>query len=452
MRQCPFVDREDELGALRDAYGKRPALVVVYGRRRLGKTRLVKEFLEAVSDGKTLYYVASLAGHQYNLRMLMKAIAGSMGGFGSVTVEDLTAALRLLYMAGLKVIVLDEFTYWVRAAPRAASEVQVFVDEYLPDTDLLLVLMGSHVGVMKNHVLGGGAPLYGRASVRIKLGMLPFEYTARFYPSLAPEDLVRVYGMVGGVPFYNCLLRGVESLREAVEALIGSPGAPLIEEPLLLLREELREPAVYYTILSAIARGFRTPTRISNYAGVPLPHVSKYLSVLEFLGLVRREAPLFRKKGKYRIVDPPLRTYYTLVEPVRSLLELGRYDAAVSSVLREVDNLVAEAWEELARSHLSSVYTGQGYTIVGRAEHKGEEIDAVALDRTSRRAVIAEVKWSDLSRAEAERIRRRALTKASRLLPGYRIEEAYVYARSIIGPRAVWAVTPADMLYGTRSA
>lgn len=444
---CPFIDRTRELDVLDRAFGRRPLLAIIYGRRRLGKTRLVREFLKRVHGQRVLYYTASLASHQYNLRMLLQE-AGRVAGedLGSITVGSLNSALGLLYRLGFKIVVIDEVTYWVRAAPRVVSELQDFVDNTLPGTDMMLILLGSLVGVMHSHVLGGGAPLYGRALVRLRLGMLSFKDTQHFYPALTADDIVRLYALVGGIPFYNCLLHGVGSLREAVETLIGSPGAPLMEEPLLMLRDELREPAVYNTLLSAIARGYRTPSRISQYAGVPLPHISKYLSVLEALGVVGREVPLFRKKGEYVIVDPPMRTYYTLVEPVRSLVELGEYGKVVEHVLREIDEYTAGTWENLSREYLLKRHVGEGYLVAGRLVHKGEELDIGLVNMDEEKAIVAEVKWSDLSVHEAVKIRRRAVLKAKRLLPGYEVVEAYVFARRIMGSRPDWVVTPEDML------
>ena len=446
-KECPFIDRAYELGILKKAFEKRPLLTIIYGRRRLGKTRLVKEFIKLVKEEKVLYYTASLSSHQYNLRMLLQA-AESVANIdlGSVMVEDLNSALSLLYRLGFRIVVIDEITYWVRVAPRVVSELQVFVDNTLPDTDMLLILLGSHVGVMQNHVLGGGAPLYGRAEVRLKLEMIPFNHTKNFYPMLTASDLVRLYALVGGVPFYNCLLRGVDNLREAINTLLGGPGAPLIEEPLFMLRDELREPAVYNTILSAIARGYDTPSRISQYTGIPLPHTSKYLSVLEVLGIVGRDVPLFRKKGVYRILDPPMRTYYTLVEPVRSLYELGEYDKVADYVLGRIDEYTSRTWEGLARDYLYSSYAGEGYDMAGRIVHKGMELDIGVVNPREKRAIVGEVKWSELDTSEAKRIRRKAMIKAQRLLPGYKIVNVYVFARSVAGGRFDWIVTPEDLL------
>jgi AAA+ ATPase superfamily predicted ATPase len=279
--------------------------------------------------------------------------------------------------------------------------------------------------------------------------MLPVRETRLFHPRLSPEDIIVLYSLVGGLPYYHCLLHDIRDTRDALYRLMGRPGAPLYEEPIQTLREELREPATYQAILAAIAQGYTTPTRISQYTGIPLPHTSKYLSVLEVLGFIERDTPLFKKRGRYRIVDPPLRSYYSLLWPLRSLAELEEYDALISEVEKRLPEYVAPTWEDLARRYLLKRWASKGYTLAGRLEHKGLEIDAAVLNPREKKAIVGEAKWSRLSLAEAERIRGRLLRLAEKLLPKeYGVVEAYVFAREISGrsDSVEWLVTPGDLV------
>ncbi len=441
---CPFVDRSAEIEALDRAWARRPGLVVVYGRRRVGKTRMMVEWVKK-RRLKSVYYLAHLASHEYNLARMAEAASKQLGDplLARLKPSTLGDLLELVARKGDVVVVIDEFTYWARSSSRVLSELQEYVDHRLTSTRLLVVVTGSLVGVMENNVLGGGAPLYGRASTRIKLEPLKYIYVRQIVSRMPPEDRIRLYALVGGIPYYLCLVRGKKRVGEAVEELITSPGAPLLTEKDLLLREEFRDPHTYNAILSALAKGYDTPAKIAQVTGIDSSHTSKYLHVLEHLGIVRREAPLFRKKGRYKIVDPILRTWYTLIEPVIDLLETEAYNEAHKAIMKRIDNYTAMAWEEIVRDYLLQVYAEKGYTVAGRLEHKGEEVDIALLNTEEKKAILAEAKWSTLTLEEAHSLRRQTEKKALRLLPGdYTVEEIVVAAKSITeAPKLSWAIT-----------
>ena len=431
---------------LENAWHNRPGLVIVYGRRRIGKTRLIWEWLRRTSVPH-VYYLAHLASHEYNLRRLAETASRQLGDelIARLRPQSLGDLLELLSRKGDVVIVLDEFTYWVRSSPRALSELQEFIDSKLSETKLLVIISGSLVGVMENSVLGGGAPLYGRATIRLKLKPLQYKHVAPIVKRMSSEDRVRLYALVGGIPYYLCLVRNTKTIDEAIEKLITSPGAPIPTEKELLLREELRDPHTYSAVLSALAKGYDTPAKIAQVTGLDPSHTSKYLYVLEHLGIVEKETPLFKKRGRYRIRDPVLRTWYTLVEPVAELLEVEAYTEAHKHVMSQLDIYTAHAWEEIVKNYLLDKLAPQGFTVVGRLEHKGEEIDIALLNPPARKAVLAEAKWSILTLAEAEKIRRETEKKAARLLPReYHVEEVIIAARSIedIREHPQWLITP----------
>ena len=445
--QCRFVDRTRELAALSEAFTKRPGFVVLYGRRRIGKTRLVREWLRGLG-ARYVYFVAQLSSHEHNLLELGSLAAEQLGepSLRDLRPRRLDSLLRLVARIGADVIVIDEFTYWVRVAPRVLSELQYFIDHDLPGTRSLLVVSGSLVGVMERSVLGGGSPLYGRASARLRLGPLSYRYLREFVPRLSPSDRVRLYALVGGIPFYLCLARGATSLEQVVRELILSPAAPLLYEKDFILREELRDPHTYNAVLAAIARGYATPSKIAEVTGLDPSHAHKYLRVLEYLGIVERRAPLFKKKGRYWISDPVIRTWFVLIEPVLELIELGETGEAEKRILEKIDTYTAPVWEELIRGYLLTKYAAMGYNVAGFLEHKGEEVDIAILDTEEKKAIVAEAKWSTLSLREAERLREETRRKAERLLPrDYRVEQVYVAAREMHGEKPSWAITPIDL-------
>jgi len=432
--KCSFIDRHRELGVLSRAYSERPGFIVVYGRRRVGKTRLLLEWLRNIS-GRKVYYLAQLSSHQHNLRLLAETASQQLGveWLTGITPQRLSSLLSMLANIGVEIVVIDEFTYWVRAAPLVVSELQEFVDLELPKTDMLLVVAGSLMGVMKRDLLGGGSPLYARTTTRLVLYPLDYRYLKCFLPHLSPQDRVRVYSLIGGLPYYACLLTGSRSFDEIIEKLF-SPGSPLIYEKDLVLREELQEPQTYNAVLSALAQGYNTPSRIADVAGIDPGHANKTLHVLEYLGFVRRERPLFRKKGYYVIADPILRTWYTLVEPVIYLLEMGREKVAWATIASRIDYYTALVWEELVRSHLAEKFSPRGYTLVGRLVHKGEEIDIALLNPEEKKAILGEAKWSKLRWKDVVRIAGSIYEKAERILPqGYRLEEVIVAVRELTG-------------------
>ncbi len=433
-----FVDRAAELEALESAWELRPALIVVYGRRRVGKTALVLEWARRMRRRATIiYYHATMASHEVNLRDMARAVEeAGVEGFSKPTYPSLDALLETLsYRVGDAAIVIDEFTYWVRSEPRVASELQRFTDNTLPRTKLLIVLVGSLVGVMYRAVIGGGAPLYGRARLRLRVRPLKPWYTPLLHPRLTLEDAVRVYALLGGVPYYHALARPEWSLREIIEKLLASRLSPLKDEPWFLLREEFRDPHAYFSILEAIAEGHQTPGKIAEYTGIPRHHVTRYLHVLEELEFVERIVPLGRRRGWYTIRDPLLRTWFRLIRPNLERIEAGLAEEATRVIMDKLDVYTAEVFEaDVAREYVRWL-ASQGRiraSRVTRYTHKDIDIDIVAVDEESKTLHAFEVKWANLDHREAERIARslrRRLEEAAEKL-GYKPGKAVVIARS----------------------
>ena len=450
-----FVDREAELGKLRGLWESgEPGLVVVYGRRRVGKTRLVLEWLR----GKPYaYYQAGLWGHRQNLEGLARSIEEQLGieGLAGIRFEDLRGLLRLVsQMLGDRraAIVIDEFTYWVRVAEPVVADLQWFVDQVLPGTRIILVIAGSLVGLMERGVIGGGAPLYARARLRIRLGELEPWRIQAFLPRYTPVELVEAYSLVGGIPHYLRLLDDSLEPLEAYLRLFGPHGL-LWDEPLFLLREEFRDPHPYMALLRAVARGATRISEAASKAGMPVSHASRYMRILQDLGLIRRDEPLFGGRGLYSVADPLIRSWFAVVEPLTARLAAGIIPGEARS---RAATVYSKAWEELAARHASEILVrelGLSPALERRLLRRGVEVDYVAIDEESEEILAVEAVWATLKGFEADREARRTQAKLQAALParyqGYRVMVA-VYARGLQGrPSEAYVVTPEDMPWGS---
>ncbi len=415
-----FVDREKELEVLDRAWSEKPVFIVVYGRRRTGKTRLVLEWCRR-RNIPSIYYHAVPARHEVNLRGLARAVEEqlSLKGFSRLRYDSLDSLLEnLSYRQRESLIVIDEFTYWVRGSPSVVGELQKFIDHYLAETGFAIIVVGSLVGVMYREVLSGGAPLYGRARYRIRLGELEPWYIPLFYKDRGLEDIIRLYSLLGGVPYYHQIAKGISG--EAVDIVLElflKDNAPLRDEALFLLREEFREPSVYYSVLQAIARGANTISRISDYTGIHRQHLPKYISILRDLGFVKYEKPLFTKKGYYRISDKILNTWFKLVEPLISQairLPVKRIREKTSKAIEEI---TGEVFEEIALKYVEYLASQNkiAFDEIGKFIHKGVEVDIVAIDHKNKMVHLFEVKWSKTSSIEALRIMRKLQRKAANI-------------------------------------
>ncbi len=450
--QQRFIDREKELRVLDKAYSERPGLVVVYGRRRVGKTRLVLEWLKKLPS-TTIYYHAIPASHEVNLKSLANSVASQagLGFFAKIGFESLDSLLEALAEARRDaVVVIDEFTYWVRGSPRVAGELQRFADHVLPGTRMLIVLVGSLLGVMMGSVLGGGSPLYGRASAKLVVEPLEPWTATSLHPWLGLEDAVRVYALFGGIPYYHSLVRPGSSLEEILRDSILSPTTPLRDEIVFMLRDELQNPAPYLSILDAIANGRNRVSEISSYTGIPVQHLPRYLSTLELLGFVERVVPLGSKRGWYRIRDAPTRTWFRIVRPLAPLIDSGRVEEALQEAVKALEGVMGEVFEEIAQRYAQWLASRGAirYTAMGRWARKGVEIDLLAVDEEHRRVYAFEAKWAVLDQRSAERLAKRLGEKLAQTPFAEWDKRLFIIARGYRGPgepSGAKIVTLADM-------
>jgi hypothetical protein len=412
-----FHDREKELDALASAFESPGSdLYVVYGRRRVGKTELLKEFC---ADRPHVYFLAAQEAEHRQREKFVNRVATyfderrpRIDGW-----EEAFDYLGEKLRTDDLVVVIDEFPYLVSENDSLPSYVQGFVDEQLQRTDSMLILCGSSVSTMESEVLGHESPLYGRRTGQ--LDVKPFSFTqAREVISYDIADAIRSYAVTGGTPMYLTLFDYGRSLAENVRSQVLSPTAVLYNEPEFLLRTELRSPARYMSILEAVALGHTTPNEISGATGIDPGPLSKYLQTLRRLRLLDREVPVTasRKKSKrsrYRVQDEFLRFWFRYVEPNRSSIEEAPeivYEGTIAPdlpmhVATTFEHVCREAvWERIRRGDITP------YSEVGRWWYGEDEIDIVGLAPNDDRILFAECKWTSapIDDALVERLQAKA--------------------------------------------
>jgi len=400
-----FIDRESELHFLEEKWRSGDAqLVVLWGRRRVGKTELIKRFFQGK---RGIYFLADLAGGREQLARLSRVVGEFFDdpllrsrAFGEW--EDFFRYLR--DRRERIVVVIDEFPYLIQADKSVPSLFQKGWDEFWAGSKLFVVLLGSSVGLMETEVLDYKAPLYGRRTGQWRVRPLPFAKAREFRPggAFGFDDAVRHYAVAGGIPAYWLWFDAELDFFANLAAKVLRKGEPAFDEVEFLLREELREPRYYFTLLQAIAHGKRKLGEIVNSAGMTVGAANKYLGVLADLEIVEREVPITEakplksKKGLYRIVDEFVRFWFRFVFPRRGELEMGRTERVVEDIRREMPSYLGQVYERIAAETMLAERDVFGEVErVGRWWDRTDEIDLVAPDPRGNRIWFGEVKWSE---------------------------------------------------------
>ncbi|MEM2282083.1 MAG: ATP-binding protein [Candidatus Hadarchaeales archaeon] len=390
-----FHNRLEELNLLREKLRRdRGELVIIYGRRRVGKTELVRQFLREVGG---VYLYIDYCEPAELLRLLSKDVREQSGEF----VEFGSWDSFLEWLSTQRVVVLDEFQRLQQVSPAAITRLQRLWDDRLKSEKILLILVGSSIGMLRKVAMGGTAPLYGRATSQFKLE--PFRYTeARgMFEGSSERERIGIYGVFGGTPYYLQFVEAELGLLGSVEKNVLRKGSPLLDEPLFLLRTELKEVTRYNSILAAIAEGKRTLKEISDASGIHINKLMYYIENLrDLMDLIELRKPVLGKEkmGRYNFKDNFFRFWYRFVLPNRSLLERGETEKVLSRVEAELDSYLGPVFEEVVRELLIR-YNGRNLNgfqldfdeIGSWWDRVGNEIDICA--RGKERVLIGEVKW-----------------------------------------------------------
>ncbi len=417
-----FVDRRLELGVLDDVHARPGAqLLVVYGRRRVGKTRLLTHWLDALAKREvaaattaptpSLYWMATQTSTVNQLRSFSQALLATISPgaqieptFSYASWEAAIVEAGRLARDRRQVVILDEFTYVIQADPEVASLLQRAWDHHLKDqSQLRLILTGSLAGMIQRHVLDYQAPLYGRATGRIRLGPLPFGALGGLLPRYGAEERVAVYAVTGGIPAYLELFDDRLGIADNLRQRIVSPANLLLRDAVFLLGEQLDQPRNYLAVLEAIGGGHHALTAIATMAGIDRSNVGKYLGVLQELGYVERQVPATvrrpeqSRRGRYVLTDAYLRFYFRFLAPHLNLIERGMVEPAVA-LLRDhlLDFIGTHTFEELCREWVAvqAETGGLGFVPerIGSFWSPTAQVDVVAVSWRTKELFLGECK------------------------------------------------------------
>ena len=411
-RTQKFIGRVKELELLDKAYtAAGSSFIPIYGRRRVGKSELILQFL---ADHPGLYYVGKRAPAEPQIREFLHEAARVVEDpvLASVSPSDWKTALELTVARwrGRRklVLALDEFQWTAGASPELPSVIQELWDrQWQACGDIVLILCGSYVGFMEREVLGRKSPLFGRRTAQIFLKPFGFREAGEFHRQYSETDRARAYFVCGGIPLYlNCFTddRSVEA--NLAENLL-SEFAPLYREPDFLLREELREVETYYAVLLAIAAGHHTNLAISKETGIGERALYYYLQQLVELGYVSRRYPLTGRKAakrhvRFALEDPLLRFWFRFVYPNNSFIShMGGTQALKDRIRPELDAYFGSCFERLCREALPAVYESEGVSAafeIGEYWDKATQIDVVGY-RDDGWTDLGECKWGTVRSA-----------------------------------------------------
>ena len=405
-----FVGRVEELKKLEEMYrSKQFEFAVIYGRRRIGKTTLIKEFIK---NKKAIFFMAREADSSINLAGFSNDVYGVVAKelAGNAQFSDWESALDFVARIAKReriVLAIDEYPYLAGGFSPISSLLQAHIDQQFKDTRLFLILSGSSMSFMENQVLAYKSPLYGRRTAQFKISPFSFFEALPFFEGFEAEDKATLYGAVGGVPEYLSKLNSKRTVKQNIIELFLTPSGHFFEEPSNLLKQELRDPSTYNTIIEAIAYGASRLSEISSKSGLESNKCGKYIKSLIELGLVKKEVPVFEtssRKSIYRLDDFMFRFWYRFVFPNLSAIVSGLgnqvYEAEVrknlSSYMGSPFEDICKQFlvEEAKRGNLPFLLTSVGkWWGNNPLEKRQEEIDLLAYHETS--ALFVECKWTN---------------------------------------------------------
>lgn len=356
-----FYCRENELSKLNRRYKENNfECIVIYGRRRVGKTALINEFCK---DKPTIFFSALNSTAKENLETLSRAIYKyKNSGADSVNApiypdfDSAFAEITRLCENERLIFVIDEYSYLAKSDNSVSSRLQHIIDHIWSNSKMFLILCGSSMSFMEYQVLGYESPLYGRRTAQFKIQALTYKEITAFHPSLSLEDQALLYGITGGIPHYINKLGVTDNIDNALLENLFDSSSYLFEEPENLLKQELRKIATYNSIISAIASGSSKMNEIATKSGLETPVCSKYLKVLLDLGIVKKEMPITEKSTKktiYQLVDNFFRFWYRFVPMNMTAIISGRIEKNYpNTVKRYFSDYMGLVFEQMCKDYL----------------------------------------------------------------------------------------------------
>lgn len=403
-----FIGRNTELKTLDKLYrSNKFEFAVIYGRRRVGKTALINEFSK---DKDTIFFTGVETNAKQNLENFSRCIMEYQTGFAvDSSFASFQAALEYVFQLAQKkrlVLVIDEYPYVARASKSFASTLQLLIDKNKDSSKLFLILCGSSMSYMEDNVLAYKAPLYGRRTAQLKIQPFDFSESCRYFENFSGEDKALAYGIMGGTPQYLMQLDDRLSIEDNIKNTHLNPASSIFEEPNNLLKQEVREPAIYNAVITAIATGASKMNEISGKIDEDTSVCATYIKNLISLGIVKKEMPYGEKSGRktiYSIEDNMFRFWYRFVPGNTSLISRGAADLAYSRIAPELSAYMGGVFEEICKQYLwRLLLAGKcavSFTELGRwwgtnpKTRTQEEIDIMGTDKDS--ALFGECKWTN---------------------------------------------------------
>ena len=403
-----FVDREEELRMLEKQYARKDAsLVVLYGRRRVGKTSLCIEFMKGKN---ALYFLATEESEVQNRNQFKDLAAEYLGDalLKNAAVDQWEIIFETIVRTQTdhkRVLILDEFQYLGKANPAFPSIFQKIWEEILKKENIMVILCGSLIHMMEEQTLNYGSPLYGRRTAQIKLKQIPFRYYGEFYPGRGEKELIPLYSVTGGVPKYVELFEDSDSIYKAIRDNIINTSSFLYDEPNFLLQKEVSEVGSYFSIIKTIAAGNQKLSKIAGSLETSQSKITRYLKTLIDLDILYRDVPITEKapekskKGLYRLKDNFLLFWFKFVFPNMGYIESGHSELVMKKIEQNfIDSHVSYVYEDICREKIWQLSAEGCWPFyvqkVGRWwNNKDVEIDIAATDDQGNNIIFGECKY-----------------------------------------------------------
>ena len=402
-----FIDREHELDTLRSEYEKEgSSLVIVYGRRRTGKTALITEFAQ---QKKALYFLATEESELQNRNLFKEKAAAFINSAllrdAQVSSWDIIFTTIMEHHFDTKpIIVIDEFQNIGKSNSAFPSVFQRIWDELLKDKEVMVILCGSLISMMESQTLSYSSPLYGRRTAQIKLGQIPFRYYIQFFPDADRRKQIERFSVTGGIPKYIEMFSGQDDIYQAIEHSVLNRSSFLYDEPRFLLQQEVSEVGSYFSVIRTIAAGNRKLSAISANLEVKATSLTKYLSTLIDLDILEREVPVTEdnpeksKRGLYRIKDNYIRFWFRFIYPNLSYIESGNSALVMDWIRKDlIKQHTAFVYEDICRERLWDMNRDEIWpfkiTKIGGYWDKDTEIDIAAVDLIENNLLVGECKY-----------------------------------------------------------
>jgi len=402
-----FIDREQEMETLVEEYNREgSSLVIMYGRRRVGKTTLISEFIKGKN---ALFFLASQESEAQNRNLFKEKAAEFINSdlLRNATVSDWDTIFKAIIETKFEtkpIIVIDEFQYIGKSNSAFPSIMQRIWDGLLKDKSVMLILCGSLITMMKEQTLEYSSPLYGRRTAQIKLKQIPFSYYENFFPNKESKELIAMYSVTGGVPKYIESLREEKDIYSAIKKYVLNPSSYLYDEPHFLLQQEVTEIGSYFSLIKTIAAGNSKLSAIATALELPQTRLTKYLKTLIDLDILEREVPITEenpdksKKGLYRIKDNFIKFWFAFIYPNLSFLESGNTEIVMKKIEKGfVSGQVSFVYEDVCRQKMWKMNADEvwpfTFSKIGRYWDNNTEIDIAALDPDGKNLILGECKY-----------------------------------------------------------